>query len=406
MTSIFSFLENRKRQVNLAIKQAVVCSSIFCSTACGLWAQNMPATDHAGREDQPFAHAFQSYLDRHEIPGAVFLVATRENILDEEAIGEADISNHRPMQVDQIFWIASMTKPFTATALMMLVDEGKLSIDDPVEKYLPEFRGLRVKTEQGLVPADHPILIRELLSHTSGMANISEDYTLPLADRVRIFAKSPLDHQPGTTFKYVNAGIDTVGRIIEVVSGTPYGQFIQERLLTPLDMKDTTFRLTPAQRARLATPYQADAAGENLVPADSFLPPTSGKPYTAFPAGGLFSTASDLLKFCRMLLDGGTYEGKLYISESSIRMMTHAYTSARTGGSYGLGWMISSNSYFHDGAMRTRMTIEPQNNLIEIYLAQLGKPYVQHGDRSTNEFTATADRLFGNSQASRSSSQK
>jgi CubicO group peptidase (beta-lactamase class C family) len=234
------------------------------------------------------------------------------------------------------------------------------------------------------------------MSHTSGMANISEDYRASLADRVVKYPKTPLNNQPGTKFTYVNAGINTVGRIVEVVSGEPYETFIQQRILTPLGMKDTTFWPSPEQLARLATGYQADAKGEALVPAPNAFLSVPGKAMVrAHPAGGLFSTADDLLKFCRMLLDGGTYEGRTYISQSSIDLMTKLYTTPDTGGSYGLGWMISHNSFGHDGAWKTRMTIEPRDGLVEIFLVQLSKPYMHpEADHIAGVFTTTADKTF------------
>ena len=174
------------------------------------------------------------------------------------------------MASDDLFWIASTTKPMTATALMMLVDEGKVSVEDPVEKYLPEFKGQRVlpmRPEPGaeipsgidaskppVVPANHPILIREILSHTSGLRFKSSAQPgaldlLPLAEAVRSFAAEPLIFQPGTGYSYSNEGLNTAARIIEVVSGMSYEQFMQQRLFFPLGMKDTTFWPTPEQAA-------------------------------------------------------------------------------------------------------------------------------------------------------------
>lgn len=348
----------------------------------------------------PFAPMFQHYVDNSQISGAVFLVATIDKVLDEEAIGYGNLETHRPMKTNDLFWIASMTKPFTSTALMMLVDEGKLSVDDPVEKYLPEFKGMQVQTAEGLVPASHPILIKELLSHTGGMANLPDDYAQPLAGRVKKFSQAPLENQPGTTFKYVNAGIDSAGRVIEVVSGEPYEQFIQDRILTPLGMTETTFWPSDALRARLATSYQATAKGDALQPAEIPMAVKNGGKPAAFPAGGLFSTADDLLKFCRMLLNGGAYNGRRYISQASIDLMTRRVTTEKTGGSYALGWMVSSNSFFHDGAFITRMSIEPLNGIVEVFLVQLSKPYKDHGDNIRKEFTTAADKFYAQPQPS------
>lgn len=365
-----------------------------CVVGGSLYAQTASSQASTSDLSRPFEKVFQQYVDDHTIPGAVFLVATKDKVLDEETIGYSDLATHRPMSLNQEFWIASMTKTFTATALMMLVDEGKVSINDPVEKYLPEFKGMVVKTPAGPVPANHPILIREVLSHTSGMVNTHPDYEKPLSERVKVYAKTPLENQPGTTFTYVDVGLNTIGRIIEVVSGEPYEDFIQQRILTPLGMKDTTFWPNKEQIARLATGYQANAQGDGLTSVPTPFISQEGKRPRAFPAGGLFSTADDLLKYCRMLLNGGTYEGQRYISQSSIDLMTKQYTTPETGGSYGLGWMITPNTFGHDGAWKTRMTIEPRDGLVEIFLVQLAKPFVHDGNHIQNVFTATADKTF------------
>ena len=206
------------------------------------------------------------------------------------------------MPADAMFWIASTSKPMTVTAFMMLVDEGKVSLDDPVEKYLPEFHGQMVKVANDdkagsgspatlhLVPANHPILIREILSHTSGLPFKSAAQpgaldTLSLKDSVRSFAAEPLMFQPGTSWSYSNEGIDTAGRIIEVVTGMPYEKFMQERLFDPLGMKDTTFWPNAEQLSRLAEAYKADPITKELAKFPSINSPirsataNTGLPY-------------------------------------------------------------------------------------------------------------------------------
>src|SRR5579871_2613285 len=210
--------------------------------------------------------ALQPFVDRHALAGAVTLVANRDNILSLEAVGYADIAGNKPMQTDALFWIASQSKPITSTALMMLVDAGKVHLDDPVEKYLPEFRDQWLAVEQdndhmSLRRPHHPITVREILSHTSGLpfASAMEQPTLdllPLRDGVRSYAMTPLQFEPGTKYQYSNAGINTAGRVIEVVSGMPYEQFLQKRLFDPLRMTDTTFWPSEAQVARLAKSYR------------------------------------------------------------------------------------------------------------------------------------------------------
>ena len=217
-------------------------------------------------QEPAVATALQPFVDRGTLAGAVTLVATRDRMLSLETVGYADVAAKTPIRSDALFWIASMSKPMTATALMMLVDEGKVRLDDPVEKYLPEFHGQMVvaeKTDDRLVlkkPA-HPITVRNILSHTSGLpfSSLMEQPTLdllPLRDAARSYAMTPLQFEPDTRYQYSNAGINTAGRIIEVVSGMPYEEFMDRRLFRPLGMVDTTFWPSERQLSRLARAYK------------------------------------------------------------------------------------------------------------------------------------------------------
>ena len=217
------------------------------------------------------AAVLQPFVDSHEMAGAVTIVATKDKILDVQAVGYADLAAKTPMTKDRLFWIASMSKPITATAFMMLVDEGKVKMDDPVEKYLPEFKGQMYIAEQDdnhmlLKKPTHPITLHNILSHTAGlhMVSLIEHPTfdmLPLEVAVRSHAMSPLMFNPDTDWRYSNAGINTAGRVIEVVSGEPYTKFLQERLLDPLGMKDTVWIPSEEQVARLAKSYKATNSG-------------------------------------------------------------------------------------------------------------------------------------------------
>ncbi len=197
------------------------------------------------------AKVLQPFVDAHNLAGAVTLVADKDRVLSLDAVGFADIAAMVLMPVNALFWIASMSKPITATALMMLVDAGKVNLDDPVEKYLPEFKGQQLAVKQAKGPPvlrqpRHPITVREILSHTSGLPFRSavEQSTLDrltLREGAASYAKTPLTFEPGTDYAYSNAGINTAGRIIEVVSGMPYEDFLDQKLFRPLGMKDTTF---------------------------------------------------------------------------------------------------------------------------------------------------------------------
>jgi CubicO group peptidase (beta-lactamase class C family) len=190
------------------------------------------------------AAILKPFVNRHELAGAVVLVADKDKVLSVETVGFADIDGGKPMKADSVFWIASQSKGITAAAVMMLVDEGRISLDDPVEKYLPEFRGQMViaeKTDEHVLlrKPSHPITIREVLSHVSGLPFRSEIEqptldALPLAAAVRSYAMTPLQTEPGTHYQYSNAGINTAARIIEVVAGEKYEDFMDERLFKPL----------------------------------------------------------------------------------------------------------------------------------------------------------------------------
>src|SRR5579884_1204099 len=184
------------------------------------------------------AKSLQPFVDNGTLAGAVTLVASPDKVLSLEAVGYSDVAARTPMRTDNVFWIASMSKPMTAAGLMMLVDEGKVRLDDPVEKYLPEFTGQMVVAVKGvdllvLKKSPRPITVRDILSHTSGMVTKSplerELDILSLHDGVLTCALSPLQFEPGTKYQYCNAGINTAGRIIEVVSGMPYEEYMQKR---------------------------------------------------------------------------------------------------------------------------------------------------------------------------------
>jgi CubicO group peptidase (beta-lactamase class C family) len=205
----------------------------------------------ARAQEPGVAAALRPFVEHGTLAGAVTLVASRDKLLGLETVGYADVAAKAPMRADNLFWIASMSKPITASALMILVDEGKVRLDDPVEKYLPEFKGQMVvaeKTDDRVVlrKPGHPITVRNILSHTSGLpfASAMEQPTLDLLtlrDAARSYAMTPLQFEPDTRYQYSNAGINTAGRIIEVVSGMPYEDFMDRRLFRPLGMLDTTF---------------------------------------------------------------------------------------------------------------------------------------------------------------------
>ncbi|MFI5336777.1 MAG: serine hydrolase domain-containing protein, partial [Opitutales bacterium] len=260
------------------------------------------------------ASKLRPFVARHMIAGAVTLVGSRDRVLSVETEGVADLSTGRPMAPDTVFWIASISKAITATALMMLVDEGEVKLDDPVEKYLQEFKGqmLMVENDQDHVLLRRPsqaLTVRRLLTHTGGLTGRTgleqRIDRLSLRENVSVYPLLPLRFEPGSRYEYSNAGINTVGRIIEVVSGQSFENFLDQRLFAPLGMKDTTFWPDASQITRLAKAYQPNAGQTGLqeTSIDQLTYPLSDRRRGACPAGGLFSTAHDLYLLGCMILN-------------------------------------------------------------------------------------------------------
>jgi CubicO group peptidase (beta-lactamase class C family) len=352
------------------------------------------------------AAVLQPFVDRHELAGAVTLVADKDEVLSLDAVGYADVAAGASLRTDAVFWIASQSKPITATALMMLVDEGKVKLDDPVARYLPEFRDVWLAAEREpdhvlLRRPRHPITVREILSHTSGLPFKSalEEPTLdrlPLGVAAGSYAMTPLQFEPGAKYQYSNAGINTAGRIIEVVGGMPYESFLASRLFEPLGMKDTTFWPSGGQLARLAKSYKPgkDRSGLEAITIGQLSYPLDDRNRRPMPAGGLFSTASDLARFCQMVMNGGVFKAKRYLSESAVKEMTKRQTGKGISESYGLGWATGGGSFGHGGAFATNMTVDAERGLITIFLVQhAGFP--GDGGKAQGEFRKTAEERFG-----------
>jgi CubicO group peptidase (beta-lactamase class C family) len=368
----------------------------------------------------------KSFVDRQTVAGAVTLVAHGGDIVEFNATGMADVEAGHAMQKDTIFQIMSMTKPVTAIGIMMLAEEGKLALRDPVEQYLPEFKGLRVRTTVGPdapragVP-NHAITIRDLLTHTAGIQDYpgppsipdyAQTMSVPLDEVVRQLAKQPLLFQPGTQWSYSSPGIEILGRIIEVCSGEKYVDFITGHILQPLGMKDSFF-FPPADKvSRIAMVYtQKD--GKLVRSPASILggDPAKYRQGAVFPAPGwgLYSTAEDLLHLYRMMLNDGVYEGHRYLSPFSVHVMTEPQTTGiqpvgwMRGSDYGLAWEIVTDplgelaghtigTYGHGGAFGTQGWIDPNNDLISILLIQRSD---EGAESMTNVFLNMAESGVG-----------
>lgn len=360
------------------------------------------------------AQTLQKFVDDKVISGAVALVADKESVLFCKAVGYSDLTTKRKMHKDDLFWIASMTKPITAVAVMILQDEGKLNINDPVEKYLPEFKNqwmIKDQTNEQLILVKPPraITIRDLMTHTSGL----NDLTPPrahssLAELVMAYSQLPLKFPAGSRWEYSNSGINTLGRIVEVVSGKPYPEFVNERIFKPLGMKNTTFWPSESDIYRIARSYEPDKDSGGLKETSIFLiqGDLTDKTRTPFPAWGLFSTAKDLCNFYQMMLNKGSFHGKRILSEDAVKEMTHTQTgNLKTGFSdgmsFGLGFavvkepqgvtgMLSKGTFGHGGAYGTQSWADPQKGTIYILMIQRAKLPNADASDIRREFQETA----------------
>jgi CubicO group peptidase (beta-lactamase class C family) len=315
-------------------------------------------------------------------------------VLRVDAVGWADLAARRPLRPDALFWIASMTKPMTAVAVLMLQDEGRLSVDDPVEKHLPEFKGQWLLAEttaarRVLVRPTRPVTLRDLLTHTSGLSDVpAPRWDATLAELVVAYAREPLRFEPGSRWEYSNAGINTLGRVVEVVAGEPFADFLERRLFRPLGMKDTTFWPTPAQAKRLARAYRQKAEGAGLEETGIFFLEggLSDRRRAPRPAGGLFSTAADVARFYQMMLSDGVWRGRRLLSPRAVAELTRPQTGELKTGfvdgmGFGLGFavvkeprgvnaMFSAGTFGHGGAYGTQSWADPWQDLICVLMIQ------------------------------------
>ncbi|MBM3770859.1 MAG: beta-lactamase family protein [Acidimicrobiia bacterium] len=355
-----------------------------------------------------------AHIRAKDFSGAVTLVARRGKVVHFEVHGDADIEAKKPMRADTLFRLASMTKPVTAVAILMLVEEGKLVLSDPVSKFLPEFKHPKVAVwtlpndasgaGPRLVPAAREITIQDLLTHTSGLANGGEgpagDYVrkanLPsggsLDERVRRLAPLPLNFQPGSQWEYSpGTGFDTLGRVVEILSGTTLDQFFKSRIFDPLGMKDTFFTVPSDRQADLAVLYTKGETGLARPERQAPTPQAASGPYFS-GAGGLTGSTSDYLTFASMLLNGGQANGVRLLSRKTVELMTanaigsldlrnYAGDQVLKGYGFGLGvrvrrdtgdsgWMGSVGDFGWAGAFGTYFWIDPKEQLIGLVMIQ------------------------------------
>jgi CubicO group peptidase (beta-lactamase class C family) len=322
-----------------------------------------------------------------EIAGAVTLVVTPAGVRHVQAQGMADVEQSRPMTPEAMFWIASMTKPITATAILILQEEGKLSIDDPAAKYLPELG--RMKNADGS-PLKTPITIRHLLTHTSGLPENAREETRAannLQDLVTAFATKPMQYEPGTKWQYCQTGINSLGRIVELVSGQRFDEFLANRIFKPLGMADTTFYPTPDQQKRIARSYRLENG--KLTPTDVAI--FAGRDLAdhgrvPLANGGLYSTAQDYGRFARMLLNDGSLDGTRILKPETVKLMSSVQSGdLKTGFTPGCAWglgvclartpqgvseALSPGSFGHGGAYGTQAWIDPAKKVAYVLMVQ------------------------------------
>lgn len=367
--------------------------------------------------------AVQRHMEARSISGAVTLVARRGRIAHFEAHGSMDLESNKPMARDTIFRLASMTKPVTAVAVMMLVEEGKIRFRDPVSRFIPEFKEMKVavaretplppaapgqpprEPEFYVIPTVREVTVQDMLTHTSGLVSgglgarqapklAPRGQNATLAEYIPRLAAVPLDFQPGSQWAYSGtAAPDVLGRIVEIASGMTFDQFLLKRLFEPLGMKDTFFYPPEEKRPRLVTLYSRSAKGLEKSPnQDGF----STKTYFSGGAG-LMSTAEDYLQFAQMLLNGGELGGKRFLSPRTVELMSSNHVGDMFNGKLGRpdkgmgfgymmqvvldpvasGFRLATGSYGWDGAYGTLVWMDPKDRMVRIIMMQTQTPVLQ-----------------------------
>ena len=387
--------------------------------------------------------ALKQEIDEGKLPGVVVMVARKGKLVYSDAIGFQDKGSSKPMAFDSLFRIYSMTKPLVAVGAMVLVEEGKIQLTDPVSKFLPAFKGQQVsvaradgefaKISYAIVPADRENTIQDLFRHTAGLAygeitvntpvkeayikaglyNTDRDYDtrgLTPPDFVERIAKAPLAHQPGTVWEY-SLAIDVLGRVIEVAAGKRLGDYLDERLFKPLRMSDTTFWVSPDKVGRLAQALPVDPASG--LP--NKLIDVSSPPGNDSGGAGAISTAADYLRFAQMLANGGQLDGVRVLSRTSVQLMTSDHLGARIAApltpgelllgtpGYTMGLMFavrqgngiagvsgSAGEFMWAGYAGTYFWVDPKEELAIVFMTQAPSPVRAYYRRLMKQLVAQA----------------
>jgi CubicO group peptidase (beta-lactamase class C family) len=364
--------------------------------------------ESVGMSDQRLTRlsdGMKSLVDQGRLAGVVTMVARHGKVVEFEATGKRDIAAGLPMQKDSIFRIYSMTKPITGVAMMMLFEEGKWQLDDPVAKYVPEFAGLKVYGTEAngnmtLKDQVHPMTMRELMSHTGGFtygffSNTPVDKLQREADLLNIdntleefirrVAKLPLNSQPGSEWHY-SISVDIQGYIVQKLAGMPFDEFLEKRIFKPLHMADTGFYVPADKLKRFVELYDYDKDGKFEVQKGGLNHDFSKKPALISGGGGLVSTAADYMRFCQMLLNGGQLGGERLLSPRTVELMRTnvlppAMSTLAPGAGFGLDFAVYTDTvaaggyygkgtFWWGGAAGTWFWIDPIDDLIVVGMIQ------------------------------------
>ncbi len=392
-------------------------------------AQSLPTAtpESVGMSAPKLAHikeAFAQEIDKGNLPGVVVMVARKGKLVYSETVGFQNKEAGKPLSKDAIFRIYSMTKPLVSVAAMMLIEDGKMQLNDAVSKFIPAVKGPQVsaakadaefaKVTYTLVPADREMTVQDLLRHTSGLAYanltqntvVKENYArggidddprgLTPAQEIESFSKAPLIHQPGTVWEY-SLSTDMLGRVIEAVSGKRLADFMEERLFKPLEMRDTGFWVPREKMSRLAEALPIDTSSGK----PNKLWDVSAVPNNDSGGGGGVSTATDYLRFAQMMANGGQLDGKRYLSRTTVELMTSDHLGMRIqaispmtpgeillstpGYTFGLGFAVrqaagvagvsgSAGEFMWGGYAGTYFWVDPKEQLVGVYMTQAPSP--------------------------------
>lgn len=395
---------------------AVAGRSLFVRTRTSLYClEDQAAKASAEAPDGPRVAAIDAalkpFIDTKQVAGIVTLVAHQGKVVHLSSLGQSNIEQQVAMRPDNMFWIASMTKPQAAAAVMILEQEGKLSVDDPVSKYIPSFANLKQKDG---TPVKETLKIRHLLTHTSGLAGFAlprgEPEKRTLAEQAELMAKAPVSFEPGSRWAY-GWSLQVAGRIVEIVSGQPFDEFMAERIFKPLGMKDSTFVLTDEQLARLAVTYTMNEKKDGLVPGvNTFVSSEAGVKQTPMPSGGLFATAEDVRRFYQMLLNGGELDGVRILKPETVKKMSSIQTGElktgfTDGNAWGLGMCLvrepqgvtaalSPGTFGHGGAYGTQVWCDPVQGTLYVLMIQRSDMGNSDGSELRKVFQDTAAKAF------------